>query len=56
MVDFNKMYATLFNAVTDAINILQKAQAETEELYISQEDKPNLVLLKRPDDYPAPKE
>jgi len=34
----SKMYAKLFNAVTDAIEILQNAQAETEEIFINQED------------------
>ena len=34
MPDYKKMYTTLFNAVTDAIEILQSAQQGTEELYI----------------------
>ena len=46
MPDFEKMYFLLFNAITDALNalqtpnvglaalILQRAQAQTEELYI----------------------
>jgi hypothetical protein len=53
MADYNKMYIKLFNAVTDAINVLQKAQIETEEMFINQEE-PVLTLLKRPDDYPKP--
>ena len=49
MPDYQKLYTTLFNAVTDAIEriqqhnpaaaekILIQAQQETEELYISEE-------------------
>ena len=35
MPDYKKMYTALFNAMTDAIEKLQKAQIETEEIYIS---------------------
>ena len=35
MPDYKKMYFKLFNSVTDAIEILQKAQIETEEIYIT---------------------
>ena len=42
------MYAKLFNAVTDAIHLLQEAQAETEEIFISQEDAP-VIQLRRVD-------
>jgi len=35
MPDYAKMYRHLFNAQTDAIGLLQKAQLETEEMYIS---------------------
>ena len=34
MPDFEKMYYTLFNAITDAVNILSEAQQKTEEIYI----------------------
>jgi hypothetical protein len=44
MADYQKMYKTLFNAVTDAVNILQKAQQTAEELYISAEETPLIVL------------
>jgi len=44
MPDYQKMYATLFNAITDAIEILQAAQQATEELYISARQ-PNITLL-----------
>ena len=35
MVDYQKLYTLLFNSITDAIEILQKAQIEAEEIYIS---------------------
>lgn len=38
LVDYQKMYATLFHAVTKAITLLQQAQQETEEMYISAKD------------------
>ena len=34
MADYEKMYSTLFNAITDTIIILQKAQQDTEEMYM----------------------
>ena len=48
MADYSKMYVKIFNTVTDVINILQRAQIETEEIFINQ-DEQNLVLLKYPD-------
>ncbi len=38
MADYSKMYDTLFNAVTDAITILQNAQLKTEEQYVESGD------------------
>ena len=45
MVDYKKMYLTMFNATEDAINALENvrqalinAQRECEELYISGQD------------------
>jgi len=38
------MYKTLFNAITDTIDILQIAQRETEEMYMSAKE-PQLILL-----------
>jgi len=35
MADYSKMYKVLFNAITDSIGVLQKAQQETEEIYVS---------------------
>ncbi|MBQ4100326.1 MAG: hypothetical protein IJC83_02130 [Oscillospiraceae bacterium] len=40
MADYKKMYSVLFNAITTSIDILQKAQAETEEMFISADDTP----------------
>ena len=34
MVNYKKLYFRLFNAITDAIEILQKAQIDAEEAYI----------------------
>lgn len=42
------MYVKLFNAVTDAIIMLQAAQSETEEIFVNQEDT-QVIQLKRPD-------
>jgi hypothetical protein len=47
MADYNKMYSTLSNAMTDAINILQKAQQKTEEMYIDHDPTP--IKLVNPD-------
>lgn len=35
MPDYDAMYKMLFNAMTEAISILQDAQKTTEEMYIS---------------------
>lgn len=45
MPDYKKMYVTLFKETTKAINILQSAQQRTEEIYISDDTKDNLILL-----------
>ena len=44
MADYQKMYAILFNANTDAVKILQAAQLETEKMYV-EHDPDNVVLL-----------
>ena len=46
MADYKKMYDSLFNDVTDAISLLQRAQQKTEELFISGDDDV-IVELKR---------
>jgi len=38
MTDYKKMYLRLFNAMTDIIRILQDAQLDVEEMYMSAED------------------
>jgi len=37
MPDYQKMYITLFNQITDAIKALQEAQRQSEELYMAEE-------------------
>ena len=51
MPDFAAMYKKLFNSTTDAITILQEAQRETEEMFISAPE-PELRVLepKKPED------
>lgn len=44
MADYQKLYYVLFHAITDAIAILQKAQQDAEELYISAEE-PELRIV-----------
>lgn len=48
MADYQKMYRKLFQATTKAIELLQQAQQETEEIYISS-DQPELHLVKQQD-------
>jgi adenylosuccinate synthase len=38
VADYKKMYDSLFNDVTNAISLLQRAQQKTEELFISGDD------------------
>lgn len=44
MPDYKKMYLTLFKATEDALKILEDAQLECEELFISAEE-PEITLL-----------
>ena len=48
MPDYKTMYKELFKAVTEAIDILQKAQIECEEIYInsSENDDNKIMQLK----------
>jgi len=48
MPDYKQMYFKLFAAVSDAVEILNDAMLEAEELYIksSEEDEKNVVELK----------
>ena len=46
MPDYKKMYAKLFNAITDATEILQQAQRETEEMYIASGEIDDLQKVK----------
>ena len=45
MPDYKTMYAKLFNAITDAVEILQQAQRDTEEMYIESGEKESLRTL-----------
>ncbi|MCP1109711.1 hypothetical protein [Ohessyouella blattaphilus] len=44
MPDYAAMYKKLFNSQTDAIALLQQAQRETEEMYVSAPD-PDIRVL-----------
>lgn len=46
MPDYPKMYKRLFQSVTQAIEILQKAQQDTEEMYISAPE-PEIRVLEK---------
>lgn len=37
MPDYQTMYFTLFNAITDAVHLLQEAQQKTEEIYMEEQ-------------------
>lgn len=51
MVDYAAMYQHIFNAITSAVEILQQAQLDTEEMYISAPDLDIRVLkLPKPED------
>ena len=45
MPDYKTMYKKLFGAVTEAIDILQKAQQETEEIYIESGEKDDSKIV-----------
>ena len=48
MVNYKKLYLRLFNAITDAIEILQKAQIDAEDAYIEDgEDEAEKSKLKK---------
>ncbi len=48
MADYRKMYDSLFNDVTDAISLLQRAQQKTEEIFMSGDDGVILDLPQKP--------
>lgn len=54
MPDYKEMYHKLFNSVTDAINTLQEAQRQTEEMYMRDGEKKVLLLKPDPDENPKP--
>lgn len=51
MPDYKSMYFSLFNSVTDAIEILKAAQQKGEDTYISNNEEP-IHLIKTPSDKP----
>ncbi len=46
MADFAAMYRKLFNSQTQAIELLQKAQQDTEEMYVSSPD-PDIRIVSK---------
>ena len=50
MPDYKKMYAILFCEMTKAISTLQKAQQETEDIYIADDFADNLTVIPRGND------
>lgn len=51
MPDYKSMYFSLFNSVTDAIEILKAAQQKGEDTYINNNEEP-IHLIKTPSDTP----
>lgn len=49
MSDYNEMYKILFKAITECIELLQKAQLKTEDLYISSESEIKLIKFNKDD-------
>lgn len=45
MPDYKAMYLHLFNAVTDAVEALQKAQKETEAMYVDADGEAPVLLV-----------
>ena len=46
MPDYKKMYYTLFRKVTDAVELLQNAQRECEDIFIEGDD-PDVFVIKK---------
>ena len=44
MPDYKKMYAMLFNSITDVISQLQEIQKQAEELYLDDTD-PQIIMI-----------
>lgn len=45
MADYQKMYVTLFSAITESIHLLQVAQQLAEQIYLETGEPPLLELL-----------
>lgn len=52
MPDYKKMYFSLFNAITTAIDQLQSAQRKGEDTYIESDDTPLTILPQLTDKKP----
>lgn len=53
MADYPNMYRKLFNSITDAVEVLQQAQRQTEEMYVEAPDPDIRVLdFDKPDNAP----
>lgn len=50
MPDYKSMYFRLFNRVSEAIELLQSAQQESENSYIESKDEPKVYLVDVPND------
>ncbi len=46
MADYQKMYSTLFNEITDVIEKLKQAQQKTEDIYIEEGEKDSIIIIK----------
>lgn len=44
MIDYKSMYFSLFNSITDAIEILKKAQKKGEQAYMDGENEQPVVM------------
>ncbi len=45
MEDYKEMYTVLFNRITDIIDEMQTAQIEAEDIYLSWEQKQNVLSI-----------
>ena len=56
MPDYKKLYFHLFNQVSDAIQMLQQAQLDSEESFVADADRPQVKPLdfRRDDETPQP--
>lgn len=53
MADYKKMYAALFNKITEMIEDLEEIQQQTEEMYLEQDDTPLTLVRKSEEQSPS---